>query len=70
MQEKIISFALKIQSKYIMFHIRNPCIHLFFKCSSYFIVRTPITKKEKAEDYPKNFALLKMAEKFKKNNEE
>jgi hypothetical protein len=32
--------------------------------------RTPISRKEKAEDYPKNFALLKMAEKFKKNNEE
>lgn len=43
---------------------------LIFKCWSYLIVRTPIAKKDKAEDYPKNFALLKMAEKFKKNNEE
>lgn len=45
-------------------------MHLFFNAHHIFIVRTPITKKEKAEDYPKNFALLKMAEKFKKNNEE
>ena len=70
MQAKITSFAQKTQSKIIKFHIRNSYKHLFSEYSSYFIVRTPISKKEKAEDYPKNFALLKMAEKFKKNSEE
>ena len=28
--------------------------------------RTPVGRKERAEDYPKNFALLKMAEKYRK----
>ena len=43
---------------------------IFFINIYIYYFRTPIGRKEKAEDYPKNFALLKMAEKFKKNNEE
>ena len=34
------------------------------------VIRTPVGRKERAEEYPKNFALLKMAEKFKKKAEE
>jgi len=31
---------------------------------------TPIGRKERAEEYPKNFALLKMSEKYRKKIEE